>query len=351
MAENEIILEPKLVGEITGKFFVPGYQRGYRWGEDEVTRLLEDIDSNGTQPYCLQPVVVKKNDDVFELIDGQQRLTTLFLIYKYMSKASNGFIKTPEIFLQYETRTKSEEFLNNLELSRKEENIDYWHICNAYETIDKWFNSEKHNETTLINFKKYFDENVKVIWYEVSTDEDSIALFTRLNIGKIPLTSAELVKAMFLCNEGGAPLNEEQKEEIALQWDNIEKELHDESLWCFLTNKDGKKYQTRIDLILNLISERPENCKEKYYTFFKFDEKRKEKPLTEIWREIQHTFLILKEWYEDHELYHKVGYLIASDSVNLLEIFNYSTGKKKTEFRTGLDDYIKESIKIKKKLW
>lgn len=348
MAENEIILEPKLVGEITGKFFVPGYQRGYRWGEDEVTRLLEDIDSNGTQPYCLQPVVVKKNDDVFELIDGQQRLTTLFLIYKYMSKASNGFIKTPEIFLQYETRTKSEEFLNNLELSRKEENIDYWHICNAYETIDKWFNSEKHNETTLINFKKYFDENVKVIWYEVSTDEDSIALFTRLNIGKIPLTSAELVKAMFLCNEGGAPLNEEQKEEIALQWDNIEKELHDESLWCFLTNKDGKKYQTRIDLILNLISERPENCKEKYYTFFKFDEKRKEKPLTEIWREIQHTFLILKEWYEDHELYHKVGYLIASDSVNLLEIFNYSTGKKKTEFRTGLDDYIKESIKINK---
>ena len=163
MAENEIILEPKLVGEITGKFFVPGYQRGYRWGEDEVTRLLEDIDSNGTQPYCLQPVVVKKNDDVFELIDGQQRLTTLFLIYKYMSKASNGFIKTPEIFLQYETRTKSEEFLNNLELSRKEENIDYWHICNAYETIDKWFNSEKHNETTLINFKNTFI--IKIVQY------------------------------------------------------------------------------------------------------------------------------------------------------------------------------------------
>ena len=101
---------------------------------------------------------------------------------------------------------KEEETKNNNEIveQRKEENIDYWHICNAYETIDKWFNFEKHNETTLINFKKYFDENVKVIWYEVSTDEDSIALFTRLNIGKIPLTSAELVKAMFLCNEGGA---------------------------------------------------------------------------------------------------------------------------------------------------
>ena len=275
MAENEIKLEPKLVGNITGNFFVPGYQRGYRWGVDEVTRLLEDINSNGTQPYCLQPIVIKNNDGIYELIDGQQRLTTLFLIYKYMSKASNGFIKTPDIFLQYETRTKSEEFLNNIDTSKKEENIDYWHICNAYETIDNWFHAPDHNETTLINFKKYFDENVKVIWYEVSSNEDSIALFTRLNIGKIPLTSAELVKAMFLCNEGGKPLEKEQQEEIALQWDNIEKELHDESLWYFLTNKAGKKYQTRIDLILNLISQRPENCKDKYYTFFYFDEKRK----------------------------------------------------------------------------
>ena len=84
MAENEIKLEPKLVGEITGQFFVPGYQRGYRWGEDEVTRLLEDINANGTQPYCLQPIVVKKNNDKYELIDGQQRLTTIYLIYKYI---------------------------------------------------------------------------------------------------------------------------------------------------------------------------------------------------------------------------------------------------------------------------
>ena len=348
MAENEIKLEPKLVGEITGQFFVPGYQRGYRWGEDEVTRLLEDINANGTQPYCLQPIVVKKNNDKYELIDGQQRLTTLFLIYKYMYNSSGGFIEIPDISLEYETRKKSEEFLKEIDLSLKEDNIDYWHICNAYETIEKWFSKEENKKSTLTNFNKYFDENVKVIWYEVGENEDSIALFTRLNIGKIPLTSAELVKAMFLCNEGSKPLDREKQEEISLQWDNIEKELHNESLWYFLTNKSGKKYQTRIDLILNLISQRPENCKDKYFTFFYFDEKRKEQALTEIWRDIQHTFLILKDWYEDHELYHKVGYLIASESNTLQEIYQFSLGKKKSEFRNGLNDLIKESIKISK---
>ena len=44
MTENyEIVLDTKLVGSITGKFYIPSYQRGYRWGEEEVTRLLEDI--------------------------------------------------------------------------------------------------------------------------------------------------------------------------------------------------------------------------------------------------------------------------------------------------------------------
>lgn len=347
MSEIEVKLEPKYVGDIKGAFFVPGYQRGYRWGKDEVTRLLEDINANGTKPYCLQPIVVKKNGDKYELIDGQQRLTTLILIYKYMHNASGGFIEIPEVSMEYETRKKSEKFLDNIDLTQKKENIDYFHLCNAYEVIDEWFSKIEKKSTALTNFHKYFDENVKIIWYEVNEKEDSIALFTRLNIGKIPLTSAELVKAMFLCNEGSSPLDKEKQEEISLQWDNIEKELHNESLWYFLTNKAGVNYQTRIDLILNLIS-RPKNTKDKYYTFFYFDKLRKEKKLSDIWRDIQHTFLILKDWYEDHELYHKVGYLIASDSYTLQKIFEYSEGKKKSEFRQGLDELITESIHIEK---
>ena len=93
MNTTEIKLEAKLVGDIQGFFFVPSYQRGYRWGDAEVIRLLDDIyATEGKRNYCLQPVVVRKNGDRFELIDGQQRLTTLYLIYRYMNEASFGFI-------------------------------------------------------------------------------------------------------------------------------------------------------------------------------------------------------------------------------------------------------------------
>lgn len=87
----EIVLNTKLVGSVEGKFFVPSYQRGYRWGRDEVIRLLEDVYANGTDNYCLQPIVVRKSGDRYELIDGQQRLTTLYLIYHFMHNASGGF--------------------------------------------------------------------------------------------------------------------------------------------------------------------------------------------------------------------------------------------------------------------
>src|SRR3954447_9005794 len=74
-------LEPRLVGKISQQFFVPGYQRGYRWGHDEVSRLLNDIWESRNQSYYLQPVVVKAHPSGdWELVDGQQRLTTLFLI-------------------------------------------------------------------------------------------------------------------------------------------------------------------------------------------------------------------------------------------------------------------------------
>lgn len=342
---QEIKLETKLVGSVCGDFLIPSYQRGYRWGKDEVNRLLDDVYVNGTNNYCIQPVVIRKNGDLYELIDGQQRLTTIYLIYRYMCNASGGFLDEPKFTLTYETREKSANFLNDIDISLKEDNIDFWHMCSAYETIEEWF-SKKDKKSTLTNINKYFDENVKMIWYEVGEGEDAIALFTRLNIGKIPLTSAELVKAMFLSRDMNKKMTRERQEEIALQWDNIEKELHNESLWCFLTNHSSSDMCTRIDLILNLISGRPEGCREKYYTFFAFDKMKEEKDLTEIWKEIQHTFLILKDWYEDHELYHKIGYLIASKALSLSDIYNIGKNKKKREFRFCLDNYIKDSIKI-----
>ena len=341
---DEIILDTKLVGEVTGEFFVPSYQRGYRWGKDEVTRLLEDVYTNGNKNYCLQPVVIRRDGDRFELIDGQQRLTTLFILLQYIKREFKPRIAL-KYKLSYKTREKSADYLDHIDEALADSNIDFYHIYGAYKAIDNWFNAQADSVVVADDIYGYLVKYVKIIWYEVGENEDAISLFTRLNIGKIPLTSAELVKAMFLSHDSADNMDREKQEEISLQWDNMEKELHNDSLWYFLTNSAKNQYQTRIDLVLDLIAGKQENTREKYYTFFRFDEMRKEQSLDEIWRKIQQTFLILKDWYENHELYHKIGYLIAS-GMTLHQIFELSENKTKDAFNTLLDDYIKSSIHI-----
>ena len=346
-----INLDWKLITDIEGNFLVPSYQRGYRWTELEVGRLLDDIYNlsnltDSKRNYCLQPVVVKNNGDKFELIDGQQRLTTIYLIRNYMYQKVPQFFQAPKFSIDYETRSKSKDFLENIDISRRTENIDFWFIANAYETIDKWFKSRP--PVAMTDIDGFFTKYVKIIWYEVDESEDAIALFTRLNIGKISLTSAELVKAMFLSRDNNN-IGSSRQEEIALQWDNIERELHNEAFWYFLTNNASMEYQTRIDLVLDLISKKSPNEKDPYYTFFVFDKFRDTKDLTEIWEEIQHSFLILKDWFEDHQLYHKIGYLIASRSKTLLQIYeDASQNETKTEFIDLLDNYIKDSVSLPK---
>lgn len=342
---NDIILDTKLVGDITGQFYVPSYQRGYRWGKDEVTRLLDDIYSNGNKNYCLQPVVIKKDGERYELIDGQQRLTTLFILLQYIKKEFKPRINL-KYSLTYETRPNSATFLQNIDLAQANSNIDYFHIAQAYQTIDEWFRKQSDDVVVADDVYGYLVKHVKIIWYEVGENEDAIGLFTRLNIGKIPLTSAELVKAMFLSRDNSEHMDREKQEEISLQWDNIEKELHNDALWYFLTNSIKGQYQTHIDLVLDLISGKQDSSREKYYTFFKFDEMRKGKSLDEIWRKIQQTFLILKDWFENHELYHKIGYLIASNKQTLYQIYKLSEHKTKNEFNASLNALIRKSIKI-----
>lgn len=196
-------LETQFVNDITGKFFVPAYQRGYRWSELEIKRLLDDVYNlskyNERRSYCLQPIVVKNlGDDKFELIDGQQRLTTIFLIYKYMFEEGGRFFGEPKFSLDYETRKNSKDFLSNIDFDLRNDNIDFCFIVNAYENIKAWFAKNGELSVTMPKIKTLFADNVKIIWYEVDDTEDATAMFTRLNIGKIPLTSAEFVKAGFL---------------------------------------------------------------------------------------------------------------------------------------------------------
>lgn len=344
---SNAILNSKLIKDIKGSFFIPDYQRGYRW-DKEAVRLLDDIKDaidRGEKTYCLQPIVVKRKEDgSFELIDGQQRLTTIFLIYKVLSlnlsAAKAGFE------LAYESREKSKEYIETISEKSSEEYIDFYYMRRAYCKIKEWFEKDGEVLQMTIDFHTAFTKIVRVIWYEVDESEDSNKLFQRLNIGKIPLTSAELVKAIFLSQTDSNRLSLERQEEISLQWDNMEKELHNDSLWFFLTNSFKSEYQTRIDLVLDLMAKKKLEEKDDYYTFFYFDDLRRSKELKDIWTDIQKTFLTLKDWFKNHDLYHKIGYLIASNSLSLQGIYDLSVGKKKDEFIKCLDEEITKSIAI-----
>ena len=92
------------------------------------------------------------------------------------------------------------------------------------------------------------------------SEADAISLFTRLNIGRIPLTNAELVKALFLCQTD--QVTKSKQMEISLQWDTIERELHDDDLWYFLTRKNAVTYATRIELLFDFMAGKSDDERE-----------------------------------------------------------------------------------------
>lgn len=349
-------LELRLAGNISGDFFIADYQRGYRWKE-EVEMLLNDISEvEEGKNYCLQPIVVKRVGDKFELIDGQQRLTTLYLIQKF-TKTYRPKIQI-KYTISYQTRENSKSYLENLDfesINDNPSNIDEYFINSAAQIIKKWFEKFNDEEQTKYasdddaanDIQSKLNNKVHVIWYEVDSSESSTQLFTRLNIGKIPLTNAELVKALFLSRNNG--IDDPKQLEIATQWDIIEKELRNDNFWYFITNEKAEKYATRIELVFNLMANKQLSDKERFRTFFYFSEKIKgEKDKSNVWLEILRYYQKLKEWYENFEVYHKVGYLIATQTITLQKLLKESVDKTKTVFQQSLDEKIAQSINFSK---
>lgn len=356
---NNVILEAKPIGDIKGNFFVPKYQRGYRWTESQVRTLMNDLWENCKQEtqkeYCLQPVVVRKRGEAdYELIDGQQRFTTILILLLYVKQRFTDMMDV-NFSLEYETRVATAEFLANISQEKAQDNIDFFHIYTARKCIEKWLddtigtdNSKKSK--ALWKLFDYLTEKVKVIWYEVGDDEDPVALFTRLNIGRIQLTNAELVKALLLIKSEDDN-QKDTRQERAIQWDNIEKELSGDKneLWYFLTTKDASAYPTRIELLFDMMAGKAPGEREKHFTFFWFEKEIKKHGVNKIWEEIQQCFLQIKEWYTDNVLYHKIGYLISSGSKTMAEVFQLAQGKRKSTFVSELDGMIAESINFKMK--
>jgi len=353
------VLNIKSIGEILNYHFtIPAYQRGYRWQTKyQVKPLLDDIwtyeidYANPEAFYCLQPVVVKSTaENEYELIDGQQRLTTILLILHYFNQTEFKTAKK-HYLMAFETRLAQDNFLDIVEDEQQTaENIDLFHLHKAFQFIAHWFaEKEEANPAIKSNFYDKLINRTKVIWYEINDQSSVIDIFTRLNIGKIPLTNAELVKALFL-SKSNAKADKEAKAlkqlSIAAEWDRIEQTLQGSEFWYFICPV-REKYDTRIEYIFDLMKGKPADA-ENYYTFYKFleeFEKEKANPrvIDNIWLSIKEYFLTFEEWFHDRELYHLIGYLISVGK-NIDALKKIAQTFTKTKFKEHLKTIAKSTI-------
>ena len=342
---DHALLEPMTVGSIRGDFYVPAYQRGYRWGTHEVQRLLEDIWENLDSGYYLQPIVVKKRGEEWELVDGQQRLTTLFLIFQYMKNAELKR-SAAKFALRYETRSESAAFLTKPDQVQALQNIDFFHISQAYQTIEAWFQDpgvDEDHRAARLNIALH--ETVRVIWYEAPESVDSTTLFTRLNVGRIPLTDAELVKALLLSRIRENDSTRERAAEVASQWDTVERQLREPELWAFITG-GAESEATHIGYLIDTLagSGSEERSHVPFQTFESLRAGIIADPLA-FWERVLDLHALLLGWYENRDLFHKVGYL-TTEGTPLSTLVDAAGGKQKSAFESDLNALITESLHL-----
>ena len=336
------ILRPRKVGDLEGTFFVRDYQRGYRWGEDEVRHLLDDIKEAGTSKYYLQPVVVKPMDDGrWELVDGQQRLTTLHLVLRTIK----DFLPQSELryTLTYETRPGSAEYLDDPQAAASLENIDYFHMHRAFTIVQAWFGEQPNATLAAIDLYKALTSTVYVIWYEAPQEPefDSRAMFTRLNVGRIPLTDAELVKASLLSRI-------KREHETAAQWDSIERDLWSPEVWAFATGSstgDATRIELLLDTIADVISGERTQHRAPFQTFETLRPHIAADPQA-LWDQVVDLHSLVLGWYDDRKLFHKIGYLVAAKQASFFDIVALARGTAKSAFAADLDALIRKSLDL-----
>ena len=354
-------------------FVIPSQQRGYKWTPKNVEELLKDLWEFSKQKtkniYCLQPIAVVKNGECeYEVLDGQQRLTTLFLLYKYLTQKNVYTLNFERDSNEYDkSRWK---FLNDIDKEEKfdDSQIDRFYITRAYETIKKFFESFEKNQPSVFadsekkdikqRFRSLLDasrsqksvqsvQSVQVIWYE-TPKEKAHETFRNLNSGKISLTNTDLIKALLLNRVNGLPAN--QHETVARQFEEMEQTLKLDHFWHMLSSEVPKYPHTRMDLLFNVVA----NVEEKevqidYRTSFRwFAEEDEKLSLEQKWQQVRHTFLRLYDMYMDMYSYHYIGFLTyykTGDSIKRLhELISDNEKMDKNEFIEKLRGDIKKAI-------
>ena len=396
MAESSEPIEMPVSELLTGnyQFSIPSYQRGYRWesteagGEDEqeakqVDDLLNDltyfVTSNPHKKanYYLQPLMVKPRllaDGSYEwdVLDGQQRLTTMLLVLKCLKERLYGGQQFGLYELKYANRKQLD--FNRITFDRASadydfpmanENLDSYYVRKAKDRIERWYDNELSNNPSLSDkFKEmlfYPDETrgvnsspalrAKFIWYNVQAlqpgapqlngnRQHDIEVFNRLNRGKISLTDSELIKALFLLCIKVAPAYGSSlltPETLVRKWDDMGKKFQNEEFWNMIAPK-GADYSNRLDLLFDFIKDCSGNGKGSAYRFYyKKMHGLLSSPdinkVEELWTEVKQYFDTLCKWHENVHKHNFIGYLIENGE----ELANiYSSPDLETKIRKGL---------------
>lgn len=341
-------------------FVVPSYQRGYRWTDSQIRRLLTDLlefkmEKDGGNKlvgdyYCLQPIVVKKltdaeiskklgneyqidsGTDYYEIVDGQQRMITVFIFLKYLLNDSDPY--SIEFERDKDRSNARRKLLNSMNNSFDPASVsvnfaDAYYFLEAFNSIKSWF-KEYTVKTRKITLKAYMGtaicDETKVIWYELDSNADCYSIFKNINHGKIPLTDAELVKAMLLNSKyyafGGsinAKIVKQEQDRYARLWDEIQKALSDDGMWSFITGGGDIDVPTNIDFIIRLIvaKDDPAYHDESDYKYFSyFENKLTEVPdkkayIESVFESLKTTFRTIQDWYNNYILHNYIGFILT----------------------------------------
>lgn len=180
------------------KFEIPFYQRAYSWRKQDIEKLISDI--NGKEGHYLGNIVVKKNDDKFIVIDGQQRLTTIYIIFMALG------VKEKPFELSYEIDSSDGEKLKNFNVNEhryvNKQILDAVILASGNKTLRELSFKEKLKSTIFT--MTIIPENIKATEY-----------FELVNTKSIQLENHQVLKARFLSNI------KDNYAGIARKWDMI----------------------------------------------------------------------------------------------------------------------------------
>ena len=287
-------------------FTIPHYQRGYRWTDKEVKALLDDLlafdqNSISQEPYCLQPLVLQEiTDGEVNVVDGQQRLTTLAIILHELEIKHAWDIKY----------TADGNMLLSQLLETPGNSINDFFRQQARDAVRDWLQLDGSRKEALCKLMNGNDDKrVIFLLYEISASEDGHAVFQRLNAGKTPLTSSELIRALYM--EAGNGLDDGEKTDIAKEWDLIEAEMGNDQFWAIWKNQDFRDVPTRMDFLFSIVADvESSNARhDGLLVYRKMETIAKAKGLQATWEKTLRCWWWMQSCFADDEAYHLLGWL------------------------------------------